>query len=305
MTRKLPKLRLKKQVIVAIPVLLVLIVFTIGMIINRTHVYSSSVEMKEEYAKLELTDTIELSDLEFIKNVSNNIENQKRDNTIVYYASKFKLDVDKTLEIAHKYTDNYTNERFTKLNIIGPESVVKDQGKFDSFEAGAVYFVRDLYRSPSSYGTSEGAIVTSKEVTVANNREGYTVYLDNGLTFTQFLGIIADLYGIDKSTALAIVYEESGYTGSGLFRNSNNIGGLRGAHGWNKYPTLEAGTICYILTLRSLANRSHVDFKSNDAIPKLSGIYVYGNPSKVADSWVAKVTKFRNGINQKDLFTIK
>ena len=40
-------------------------------------------------------------------------------------------------------------------------------------------------------------------------------------------------------------------------------------------------------------------------IPKLSGIYVYGNSSKVADSWVAKVTKFRNGINQKDLFTIK
>ena len=302
---KRPKLRLKKQVIVAIPVLLVLIIFTIGMVYNRTHVYSSSVEMKEEYAKLELKDTIELSDLEFIKNVTNNIENQKRDNTIVYYASKFKLNIDKTLEIAHNYTNNYTNDIFIKNNIIGPESVVKDQTKFDSFEAGAVYFIRDLYRSPDKYGTTEREIVTSKEVTVANNRKGYTVYLDSGLTFTQFLGHIADLYGVDKSIALAIVYEESGYTGSGLFRNSNNIGGLRGSSGWNKYPTLEAGTICYILTLRSLANRSHVDFKSNDAIPKLSGIYVYGNSSKVADSWVAKVTKFRNGINQKDLFTIK
>ena len=49
------------------------------------------------------------------------------------------------------------------------------------------------------------------------------------------------MYGVNKTLALAIVYEESGIMTSSLFRNSNNMGGLRGGSGWLKFPSLEAG----------------------------------------------------------------
>jgi hypothetical protein len=90
--------------------------------------------------------------------------------------------------------------------------------------------------------------------------------LKNGMTYEQFLAKICDLYGINKVFALAIVYEESGIMSSSLFNYSNNMGGLRGNGGWLSFPSLEAGTISYVFTLKNLLDRYNVDSFNKNSI---------------------------------------
>ena len=110
------------------------------------------------------------------------------------------------------------------------------------------------------------------------------------------------MYGVNKTLALAIVYEESGIMTSSLFRNSNNMGGLRGGSGWLKFPSLEAGTICYIFTLKNLLERSGLDSNQESSVYALSGIYVNGNSANPSADWSGKVLNFMRRIENNKVF---
>lgn len=308
MNKKRHKLRLRKQVIMCIPIAIILTITVIGIIINKNNVFKSVVDTKKEIATEKFindNDSKSFSESEFVVSLNKMIEKRQKDNTIIYYAQTFKLNIEKTLEIAYKLTDTYENEAYKKHNVIATSKWQKKIGSFNSFEAGVIYFVRDLYRYPERYGATIEEIRTSEEPTLKKVSKDGNIYMDNGQTFEQYLGRIADLFGIEKSVVLAISYQEAGIKTSNLFRNSNNIGGHRGYSGWMKFTTLEAGVISHVLSIKSLTDKNNIDLSSPTGISSLSGIYVNGNMSKPAASWTEKVTIFVNKINQKDLFNEK
>lgn len=306
MNKKRHKLRLRKQVVMFIPVLLIISVLTIGIAIHKSGMLSSEVH-KASVLKSNINNSSEkqLSDLEYFKTLEKMIEKRQKDNTIIYYAQTFKLDVDKTLSIAKKYTNDYEDEDFKKNFIIGPKKVKNKLGSLKNFEAGAVYFVRDLYRYPEKYGTTIEEIRTSETPTLKTKSKDGNIYMDNGLTFEQYLGKMCDLFEIDKTTVLAISYQEAGIKTSNLFRNSNNIGGHRGYNGWMKYTTLEAGVIAHVISIKAMQDNYGLDLSTDMGVYSLSGIYVNGNPNKPQQSWIEKISIFKRKINEKDLFTIK
>lgn len=305
MKKRRHKLRLRKQVIISIPILLLVILTTTILVLNNKKIFTeiepttnmNSLINNDEYPIENLSEIIKLNDFK------NYLEKRQKDNTIIYYASKFKLDIDETLEIAHKLTNNYEDENYLKTFVIALPKQVEKIGKFNSFEAGVVYFVRDIYRYPNRYDTTVEEIRKDDTITTEKNIINKTIYLSNGLTFEQYVGKIADLFGVEKSIALAICYQESGIMTSKLFYNKNNIGGMKGYDGWMSFTTLEAGIISHILTVKNLVDKYEIDMNSEDAIAKLSGIYVNGKFDSYAESWATKVTYFRNKINEKDLFS--
>ena len=309
-----PKLRLRKQFIIAIPIFLLVTIISITTVIINNRSYSAEVEKVEETEPLVQEETEKeteeskpnlLNNNQLFNSYSEFMNNVQKDNTIIYYASKFKLKEDKVLEIAKKYTEDYTNEDFLRTNVIGSASTISKIGQFDSFEAGVAYYVRDIYRDPSKYGTTAKEIIASTAIEVNNNIVKGTIYMSNGLTFEQYYGKIADLFGVDKSIALAMVYHESGNMKSGLARNRNNIGGMKGGGGWASYPTLEAGIICHVLTIKNIADKNGFDITDPDGIYKFSGIYVRGNVNSPSQDWVNKVNWYKEKIDSKDVFTIK
>lgn len=306
MTKKRQKLRLRKQVLICLPVVLLLLIGTLGFIINKNKTFASEVMTNDQKSpkQQEVAETsIKLSDLEYIQNFNKMVEKRQKDNTIIYYAENFKLDINKTLEIAHKLTNNYEDANYQKTNVIAPSALAKKIGSFASFEAGVVYFVRDLYRYPERYGSSISEMRLDETPTITRTIKNGQIYMDNGLTFEQYLGKICDLYGIDKSIALAIVHEETGVMTSGLFKNSNNIGGLKGYGGWMSFTTLEAGIIAHVISIKAIADNYNIDMNSPNAVAMLSGVYVKGNPNAYSESWTNKVNYFRENINKQDLFT--
>ena len=302
MTNKRHKLRLRKQVLITFPFLLLLLIASLGFFINKNSKFTTEVAANNQKSSKQSEDGWTLSDLEYIKNFSEIVEKRQMDNTIIYYAGNFKLDIDKTLEIAHRLTNNYQDENFLKTYVIASPSLAKSIGTFDSFEAGAVYFVRDLYRYPEKYGSSIYEIRLDETPTITRNIIDGKIYMDNGLTFEQYLGKICDLYGLDKSIVLAIAHEETGVLTSALFQYSNNIGGLRGYDGWMKFTTLEAGIIAHVISIKGMVDTYNIDMSTPDAVAKLSGIYVKGNINSYSESWTNKVNHFRENINSQNLF---
>ena len=310
MIERKPKLRLRKQFIIALPIFLLITLISTFIVVKNNRSYSATIEKVEEAAPTVLQEeTTEskpnlLNSNAFLNNLSSYLNNAQKDNTVIYYADKFHLKKDKILEIVKNYTDNYTNEEYLKTNVIGPAKVIAKQGSFNSFEAGVAYFVRDIYRNPERYGTTAKDIMASYSVETAK-RENGTIYMSNGLTFEQYYGKIADLFGIDKSIALAMVYHESGNMNSFLAKNKNNIGGMKGGSGWMSFPTLEAGVIAHVLTVKSIAERNGFDISDPDGIYKFSGVYVHGSVNSPSEDWVNKVMWFKQKIDSKDVFTIK
>ena len=301
--KKKKHLRLKKEVLICIPIALVIaLVFGLGLI-NKNNVLSSVVNKVNTSS--ETTEKISIKEIKLFNDLNKNLEIRKKDNTIIYYAQKFNLNVNKVLEIAHNYTNNYTSEMYIIDHIIGPESVKQKMGSFKSEEAGIIYFVRDIYRSPSRYGVTSEEIKKELVVDQYKNRVDGKVYLSNGLTYEQYLGKICDELNVDKELALAISYLETGYLKSNLFNLSNNVGGQRGSGGWLKYPTLEAGIIGHVITVKALIENNGIDTTSPNAIRDLSSIYVNGHANNPSDSWTSKVTIIKNRISEKDLFTIE
>lgn len=306
MNKKRHKLRLRKQVVMCIPVLILLLALTIGIVVNKSGVFKSEISQSKVLASNKKNNSkMQLSDLEYFKLFETRLDQRQKDNTIIYYAQIFKLDVDKTLSIAHQYTDEYQNEEFNKTFIIGPDSVKNKLGSLKNFEAGAVYFVRDLYRYPEKYGSSINEIRNSEEATLKSVSEDGNIYMNNGMTFEQYVGKICDLFDMDKVTVLAISYQEAGIKRSNLFKNSNNIGGHRGYNGWMKYTTLEAGVIAHVISIKAMQDNYGLDLATPAGLSGLSGVYVNGNVTNPQSSWIEKVTIFKNQINEKDLFTVK
>jgi hypothetical protein len=311
MDKEKSKLRLRKPVIISIPIILIILVLSTILLVNKDKIFAKTIESEkqEQSGFNEAYTSYRLSDSEYFKAFGKLIEDRKKDNTIIAYAEKFNLNISKTLEIAHTITNDYTDEYFLENNVIVPEKYHGKAESYNSFEAGVVYFVRDLYRNPAKYGTTANEIIISNKVETVNFVYGKPLYMSNGLTFEQYYGHIADLYGIDKSTALAMAYHESGYPTrgtSGLFTRQNNIGGMKCGPGcWATYPTMEAGIIAHIFTIKSISEKNGFDISTMDGLYKFSGIYVTGNINKPSELWTSRVLYFKNQIDSKDLFTIK
>lgn len=307
------RLRLRKQVIYLLPVVIILTLLSLTLIINRNHKLSSEVDNQENFASQKIYDTttnsnFKLSDLKYFQDINNFIKERQKINTIIYYANIFKLDIDKTLEIAYKYTNNLNDPEFNQNFVIGPKSVKKSKGSFPNLEAGIAYFARDLYRYPERYGSSIYEIRLDESPTIKNKNKQGNIIMDNGLTFEQYVGHICSLYNLDPAFTLAIINLESGYQSSYLFTNKNNVGGHRGIGGvWKTYTTLEAGVLAHVLAVKNIADKNNIDAKemTNEEIYAFSGTYVTGDAAKPSASWTGKVTTIKEDISQKDLFTIR
>ena len=238
----------------------------------------------------------------YIENLSSQLEIRKKDNTVIYYANQFKLNINKTLELVHTYTNNYTAEDYNKNFVIGPDFIKQREGSFPSEEAGIAFFVKDLYSWPQNYGLQINEIRTTEVADTSRNIVENKIYLDNGLTYEQYMGKLADMYGIDKALAVAISYHETGNLTSGLFTQSNNCGGQRSYYGWMSYTTLEAGMLSHVLSIRSIAKQYNIDMKSEGAIAQFSSVYVKGSYGDPAWDWVNKVNGYIQNINSRDLF---
>ena len=125
------RLRLRKQVIYLLPVVILLTLLSLTIIITRNHTLAVEVDKQENLSSQKINDTqnksdFQLSDLKYFQEFYKFVEKRQKDNTIIYYASIFKLDIDKTLEIAYKYTKNYEDPEFNKNFVYG-------KSKFDKF----------------------------------------------------------------------------------------------------------------------------------------------------------------------------
>lgn len=313
MKEKKTRLRLRKQVIYLLPVVILLTLLSITLIISKNSVLTNEVVKHNNYSSQEINDLptngdFKLEDIKYFQDFYKFLDKRQKDNTVIYYASVFKLDIDKTLEIAHKYTNNFEDEEFNKNFVIGPNSVKKSKGSFPNIEAGIAYFVRDLYRYPERYGSSIYEIRLDETPTTKTKNKNGKIIMDNGLTFEQYVGKISDLYEVDKAFVLAIINLESGNQSSYLFTNKNNVGGHRGIGGtWKSYTTLEAGVLAHVLSVKNIADKNNIDAKemTNEEIYAFSGTYVTGSSAKPSSSWTGKVTKLKENISKKDLFTIK
>ncbi len=309
MKEKRPKLRLRRPFLIALPLLLIVSIVSLTFIVINNRSYSAAVEktvQTEPKVENKVTkETSILRDNALINAYKEFVNDRQQENTVRFYADKFKLKEDKIVEIAKKLTGDFKNESYLKTNVIGNAKVIKKLGKFKNFEAGVAYFVRDIYRNPERYGTTRNAIIASNYVEPVTNIKNGKIIMKNGLTFEQFYGRVADMFEVDKTIALAMVYHESGNMKSGLARNKNNIGGLKGGSGWMSFPTLEAGVIAHVLTIKSISEKNGFDIKDPDGIYKFSGIYVRGNVNSPSEDWVNKVNIFKEKIEKKDVFTIK
>ena len=276
MTKKRHKLRLRKQVVMSIPIIIFIITVAIFVAIDRENIFAvhssgiAKIVSIKTSAPNTVDDVVKLSERPFFTNLSDMTENRQ----------KFKLNASKTLEIAHKLTNNFNDLEFNKNFIIAPKEEKSKSQSFTNFEAGVIYYVRDIYRNPEKYGTTMGEIRASDEIDTKRNMVDNTINLD-GLTIYQYLGKICDMFGVDKSLALAISFHETGVHTSSLFVNSNNLGGQKGYGGWMKFPTLEAGIIAYVISLKNIIETYKVDMTADNAILVLSGPYVHGTRTKV------------------------
>ena len=234
--------------------------------------------------------------------LKDDINRSQVDNTIIFYAEKYKLNISKTLEIAHELSGNYQSDYYLSTNAIVTETNKNRVGSFDSQEAGIVYFVKDLYAYPERYNSSIAEIRASEEISTERTIIDGRIYLANSYTFEGYLKKICNLYSIDPYLALAIAYHESGMLKSYLAVNANNIAGLKGGYGWMRFTTLEAGIISFVLSLRSIIRNNNLDMSTENAIWNLSAIYVNGNASYPSQHWTEKINYYMEYIREKNLF---
>lgn len=308
MTKKKHKLHLRKEVLRIIPVFIFILFVGTALYINKKNLTKKEVPANEVLASNKLSKVkskANLSDLKYINQFENMMEQRQKDNTIIYYAQIFKLNVPKALELAHKFTNNYKDENYLKSFIIGPTGIQNKTTPFKSFEAGAAYFARDIYRYPEKYGTSISEMRLDETPTKKVVAKDGNIYMNNGMTFEQYMGKISDLFGVDAATALAISYHEAGIKKSFLFTDCNNIGGHRGYDGWMRFTTLEAGVISHVLTIKAMQDNYNLDLNTIEGLAGLSGIYVNGRVSKPAESWLNKIQIFKREIYEQHLTSYK
>ena len=315
MNRKRTKLRLRKQFLISFPIAIVVSLLAVIYIISQNTALAQEVK-KENTLSGNVVETPGvdtenkndsiLSNNEYINAYRNFLKTYEKDKMIMSYAKLYNLNINNVLEIARELTDNYSSEKYNQTYIIAPSNYNPKTGNITSYEAGIVFFVKDIYTYPERYGSSipEMRLGSTPQTERKYNSDGELI-MDNGMTFEQYVGKIADLFGIDKSTVLAISYHEAGVKSSNLFQTKNNIGGHKGLDGWKAFVTLEAGVIGHVLAVRNISTKHGVDISTPEGLSAFSSVYVNGYLGAPNEHWLEKVTYFKNQINSKDLFKVK
>ena len=123
MTNKRHKLRLRKQVLLTLPILLLLLIASLGFMINKNKIFANEVSSNNQSSPNTKEETNwNLSDISYIQKLDEMITSRQKDNTIIYYAGNFKLNIEKTLEIAHRLTNNFTDSKYLEDYIIAPDN---------------------------------------------------------------------------------------------------------------------------------------------------------------------------------------
>ena len=302
-----PKFKMNKWFILSIPIAILIAVLSVALFMGKTHSFNrtQSAQEVESFHLLELPETEEpgiVSQNEFIKAFNTRAKVRQLDYTIVYYAKMFKLNPTVALNIAHDLTNNYRDEEYNSNFIIAPSGQKWRYSGYTSYEAGIVEYIRELYNFPQRYNTTADDTRLSNEVTVSDTYVDGHIMLSNGQTFEKFLGHIADLYGMDKYMALAIVRHESGNMTSYLSKYKNNIGGQLVNGVGVTYPTMEAGIIAEVVLLKNLFDRCGLDKTSTSDLYTFSGMYVHGTLSEPSPDWTNKVLFFVDQNHQNDPF---
>lgn len=197
------------------------------------------------------------------------------------YAKYYHLDGNKVIAIAKKLTKDYTIDlaKFTNTT----------DDAIGTVESKVMLFVSqlsddDLTVKLKSLGYSKSSLSTNQKIeTIKPN-----LILSNGQSYSQFMEKVCTMMGIDKVTALAISFHESGRVTSYLARNKNNFGGLIGS----SFPTPEAGIIEYVRFLK-WCERTMKQKLGPSTLVNHSRLYVNGNPSGYPNyEWVNLVSSF-------------
>jgi hypothetical protein len=315
MKLKRTKLRLRKQVLISFPIAIFVSLLAVIYIVSQNTALAQEVKKENTLAGNVVetpgtegakTESI-LSNNQYINAYRDYLKTYEKDKLIISYAKLYNLNISKVVEIARELTDDYTSATYNQTYIIAPSNYTPSKaGNITSYEAGIVFFVKDIYTYPERYGSSipEMRLGSTPQTERKYNDDG-EIIMSNGMTFEQYVGKIADLFGVDKSTVLAISYHEAGVKTSNLFNTKNNIGGHKGLDGWKSFVTLEAGVIGHVLAVRNISTKHGVDISTPEGLSAFSSVYVNGYLGAPSTHWLEKVTYFKNKINSKDLFKVE
>lgn len=269
-------LKNKRQKSKKISLILSTVIFTTIFVIGA---YAVTVKLNESVE-------IKSKEISFIssKDISRQVQekvNETIDSYLKEYSKYYNLDGEKVVSFARSITNDYTID----LNEVGGSI------KTDSTEGKCMLFVYYLNKNKLSkplkdYGFSKEYFkVSNKKTTMGKNQT-----LSSGLTFSEFLGKVCDIVGVDKNYLLAISYLETGKNTSTLALRNNNFGGLRGNGEYFSYPSPEMGIIAFVLNLKGYEKYNL------SSIYELSGIYTHGSVSNPSYTWVNSVKKYYNEI---------
>ena len=270
-------------------------IFILMVFVILSFVLTSAVSFGFENERLSIIKPIHeislLSNEQIVLNVHES-SNENIDNYLKEYAEYYGLDSNKVISFARSITNDYTIDFNDVSGKITSDTL---EGKSMLF---VYYLSRDKLSKPlKDYDLSINYFkLTSNKTTMGKDQ-----MLDNGLTFSQFLGKICDNLGVDKNYVLAISYLETGKNTSSLALKNNNFGGLRSSGSYFTYPSPEMGIIAMVLNLKG-----YEKYNFNN-IYELSGVYTHGNKSNPSSTWVNKVNMYYNEIinNQAKYFLIE
>ena len=313
MNRRKTKLRLRKQVLISFPLALIVSVFAVIYIFSQNTALAQEVEKDnalmantEVVIEKENYEPSILSTNKFMVELNRRMKLQEKDNLIEEYSKLYKIDSKKAISIAHELTNDYQSDVYKNTFVIAPANYSPYNGEVKNEEMGIIIFVKDLCTYPERYGSSIPEMrLDETPTTIRRYNASGELVMYNGMTFEQYVGKMADLFGVDKSITLAISYHEAGIKTSNLFTLKNNIGGHKGLEGWKAFTTLEAGVIGHVFAVRNISMKHDVDITTPEGLSAFSSVYVNGYLGNPSAHWTEKVTYFKNDINSKDLFTIE
>jgi len=294
-----PKLHLRKQIIYAIPlsISLALFIFLFIAKINR----NTHVELRSLNVNLTSSNEIQAPlDLSFLDEYNEKLKLRKIDNTVGFYAQRFKLDTKKAIALARELTNNYTDEKYLQTYTItnNPNSTEINPNQ----EAGIIRFIKILNSYPETFGLEwEDIHVSDERDTVRVRNEKGQIIMKNGMTFEQYVAKISNIFEMDPVLSLAIIYNESGRCRSPLFINNNNVAGMKSIDGWAKYTTLESGVISYLYNLNIILNKYQFDTNTEEGLMNLSAVYVNGDINTPSLTWYDTTSKIMNELRESDL----
>ncbi len=210
------------------------------------------------------------------------------------YAAYYNFDAKKVIKLARKLTNNYT---------IGFETINNtDQYDITNDEAACLMFVSQLKRN--SLISSLESMNLNLDYFVSEPEEAIQPLsldvLEDGLTFSQFVGKICDLLQVDKYYVLSVIYSEVGEDfDCRCAREYRNFGGIRDSKTGDFiiYSSTQAGIIAMCRTLKRYEQYNF------DNIYNFCGMYRFGDPERYSETWISRVTWFHDKITKnKDYY---